>query len=119
MQESHLLHPESVTDEQISAILKKHFHKSDTKLLVQQVLTGNFPRISYPFIITGEAALPLRWLHQLPLCGLAARNYLHGKLLLSDKFSEIRLYFFHRLLYNKTSDKLGFDREVFVNGKRY
>ena len=27
-------------------------------------------------IITGEAALPLRWLFQLPLCGLAARNLL-------------------------------------------
>ena len=75
MQESHLLHPESVTDEQISAILKKHFHKSDTKLLVQQVLTGNFPRISYPFIITGEAALPLLWLFQLLLYGLAAQNH--------------------------------------------
>ena len=27
-------------------------------------------------IITGDATLPLRWLRQLPLCGLAARNYL-------------------------------------------
>ena len=27
-------------------------------------------------IITGEATLPLRWLRQLPLCGLAGRNYL-------------------------------------------
>ena len=27
-------------------------------------------------IITGEATLPLRWLRQLPLCGLTGRNHL-------------------------------------------
>jgi len=27
-------------------------------------------------IITGDAKLPLRWLRQLPLCGLAAREHL-------------------------------------------
>jgi len=27
-------------------------------------------------IITGDATLPLRWLRQLPLCGLAAREHL-------------------------------------------
>jgi len=26
--------------------------------------------------ITGDATLPLRWLRQLPLCGLAAREHL-------------------------------------------
>ena len=39
----------------------------------QQMISVDFQ--SAP-IITGEAALPLRWLFQLPLCGLAARNLL-------------------------------------------
>ena len=41
MLESHLPNPESVTDEQVSAILKIFFHRNDTKLLVQQVLAEN------------------------------------------------------------------------------
>ncbi|WP_289702292.1 DUF3847 domain-containing protein, partial [Parabacteroides goldsteinii] len=41
MLESHLPHPESVTDEQVSTILKILFHRSDTKRLVAQVLTEN------------------------------------------------------------------------------
>ena len=41
MLESHLPHPESVTDEQVSAILKVLFCRSDTKRLVAQVLTEN------------------------------------------------------------------------------
>ncbi len=39
MLESHLPHPESVTDEQVSAILKVLFHRGDTKRLVAQVLS--------------------------------------------------------------------------------
>ena len=39
--ESHLPHPESVTDEQVSTILKVLFHRGDTKRLVAQVLTEN------------------------------------------------------------------------------
>ena len=41
MLESHLPHPESVTDEQVSAILKVLFHRGDTKRLVAQILTEN------------------------------------------------------------------------------
>ncbi len=41
MLESHLPHPESVTDEQVSAILKALFHQGDTKRLVAQILTEN------------------------------------------------------------------------------
>ena len=41
MLESHLPHPESVTDEQVSTILKVLFCWSDTKRLVAQVLTEN------------------------------------------------------------------------------
>ena len=39
--ESHLPHPKSVTDEQVSTILKVLFHRGDTKRLVAQVLTKN------------------------------------------------------------------------------
>ena len=39
----------------------------------QQMISVDFQ--SAP-IITGEARLPLRWLCQLPLCGLATRNLL-------------------------------------------
>ena len=41
MLESHLPHPESVTDEQVSTILKVLFHRGATKRLVAQVLTEN------------------------------------------------------------------------------
>lgn len=41
MLESYLPHPESVTDEQVSTILKVLFHRGDTKRLVAQVLTEN------------------------------------------------------------------------------
>lgn len=41
MLESHLPHPESVTDEQVSTILKVLFCRSDTKRLVAQVLAEN------------------------------------------------------------------------------
>ena len=41
MLESHLPHPESVTDEQVSTILKILFHRSDTERLMAQVLTEN------------------------------------------------------------------------------
>ena len=40
-------------------------------------------------IITGEAALPLRWLRQLPLCGLAAQNLLALPAILSLASFEI------------------------------
>ena len=40
--ESHLPHPESVTDEQVSTILKVLFCRSDTKRLVEQVLAENW-----------------------------------------------------------------------------
>ena len=39
--ESHLPHPESVTDGQVSTILKVLFCRSDTKRLVAQVLAEN------------------------------------------------------------------------------
>ena len=42
MLESHLPDPESVTDEQVSTILKVLFCRSDTKRLVAQVLTENW-----------------------------------------------------------------------------
>ena len=41
MLESHFPNPESVTDEQVSTILKVLFCRSDTKRLVAQVLTEN------------------------------------------------------------------------------
>ena len=41
MLESHLPHPESVTDEQVSTILKILFCRSDNKRLVAQVLAEN------------------------------------------------------------------------------
>ena len=41
MLESHLPHPEAVTDEQVSTILKVMFHRSDTKCLLEQVLAEN------------------------------------------------------------------------------
>ena len=41
MLESHLPQPESVTDGQVSTILKVLFHRGDTKRLVAQVLTEN------------------------------------------------------------------------------
>ena len=42
MLESHLSHPESVTDGQVSTILKVLFCRSDTKRLVEQVLAENW-----------------------------------------------------------------------------
>ena len=41
MLESHLPHPEAVTDEQINTILKVLFHRSNTKCLLEQVLAEN------------------------------------------------------------------------------
>ena len=41
MLENHLPHPEAVTDEQVSTILKVMFHRSDTKCLLEQVLAEN------------------------------------------------------------------------------
>ncbi|GFH90366.1 hypothetical protein IMSAG049_01066 [Clostridiales bacterium] len=41
MPESHLPHPEAVTDEQVSTILKVLFHRSNTKFLLEQVLAEN------------------------------------------------------------------------------
>ena len=41
MLESYFTHPESVTDEQISRILKCLFHRSGTKELMEQVLGEN------------------------------------------------------------------------------
>ncbi|MCI8547163.1 MAG: DUF3847 domain-containing protein [Clostridia bacterium] len=41
MLENHLPHPEAVTDEQVSTILKVMFHRSDTKCLFEQVLAEN------------------------------------------------------------------------------
>ena len=41
MLESYFTHPESVTDEQISRILKCHFHRSGTKELMEQVFGEN------------------------------------------------------------------------------
>jgi hypothetical protein len=45
-------------------------------------------------IITGEAALPLRWLRQLPHCGFAARKSFRKRI----PFSKLKLY-------NSVSDK--------------
>ena len=52
----------------------------------QQMISVDFQ--SAP-IITGEAALPLRWLRQLPLCGLAAQNLLALPAILSLASFEI------------------------------
>ena len=59
----------------------------------QQMISVDFQ--SAP-IITGEAALPLRWLCQLPLCGLAARKSFRKPI----PFSKLKLY-------NSASDKSG------------
>ena len=50
----------------------------------------------------------LRWLCQLPLCGLAALKALRCNLSPSDKFSEIQLYFFNGITYNGASDESQF-----------
>lgn len=71
----------------------------------QQMISVDFQ--SAP-IITGEATLPLRWLRQLPLCGLAALKALRCNLFPSDKFSEIQLYFFNGITYNGASDESQF-----------
>ena len=57
----------------------------------QQMISVDFQ--SAP-IITGEATLPLRWLCQLPLCGLAARKSFRKPI----PFSKLKLY-------NSASDK--------------
>ncbi len=59
----------------------------------QQMISVDFQ--SAP-IITGEATLPLRWLCQLPLCGLAARKSFRKPI----PFSKLKLY-------NSASDKSG------------
>ena len=41
MLESYLSNPEVVTDEQVNTILKLLFHRSDTKQLVERILTEN------------------------------------------------------------------------------
>lgn len=41
MLENYFSHPESVTDEQVSAILKILFHRVDTRQLVGQALSEN------------------------------------------------------------------------------
>ena len=41
MLESYLPHPETVTDEQVSTILKILFHKGDNRQLMERILTGN------------------------------------------------------------------------------
>ena len=41
MLESHLPHPESVTDEQVSTLLKILFHRSDTRQLMRKILEEN------------------------------------------------------------------------------
>ncbi|EOS44621.1 hypothetical protein [uncultured Oscillibacter sp.] len=57
----------------------------------QQMISVDFQ--SAP-IITGEAALPLRWLCQLPLCGLVARKSFRKPI----PFIKLKLY-------NRASDK--------------
>ena len=57
----------------------------------QQMISVDFQSAS---IITVEAALPLRWLRQLLLCGLAAR-----------KSFRKRIPFSKSKLYNRASDK--------------
>ena len=57
----------------------------------QQMISVDFQSAS---IITVEAALPLRWLRQLLLCGLAARKSFRKRI----PFSKSRLY-------NRASDK--------------
>ncbi len=41
MLESHLPHPESVTDEQVSTLLKILFHRSDTRQLMGKIFEEN------------------------------------------------------------------------------
>lgn len=47
MLESYLPHPETVTDEQVSAILKILFHKSDNRQLMERILAENQEEESY------------------------------------------------------------------------
>jgi hypothetical protein len=60
----------------------------------QQMISVDFQ--SAP-IITGEARLPLRWLCQLPLCGLATRKFFRKHI----PFSKLKLY------NNRASEKPG------------
>ena len=57
----------------------------------QQMISVDFQSAS---IITVEAALPLRWLCQLPLCGLVARKSFRKPI----PFRKLKLY-------NRASDK--------------
>ena len=41
MLESHLPHPESVTDEQVSTLLKIFFHRSDIRQIMEKILEKN------------------------------------------------------------------------------
>ncbi len=41
MLESYLPHPETVTDEQVSTILKILFHKNDSRQLMERILAEN------------------------------------------------------------------------------
>ena len=63
------------------------------KEVVHCALPGGVLRTADDFqsapIITGEAALPLRWLRQLPLCGLATQNLLALPAILSLASFEI------------------------------
>lgn len=47
MLESYLPHPETITDEQVSAILKILFHKSDSRQLMEKILAENQEEESY------------------------------------------------------------------------
>ena len=72
----------------------------------QQMISVDFQ--SAP-IITGEVTLPLRWL--TPATDLPPGIILRCKLFPSDKFAEIRLYFFYEIAYNGAGDKSEFGGE--------
>ena len=56
---SYLPHPELVTDEQVSTILKLLFHRSENQKIIEQ----------------GTLHFPCAGCRQLPFCGLAIRGY--------------------------------------------
>ncbi len=49
----------------------------------------------------------LRWLRQLPFCGLAIWGHLRCKLFPADKFYKSSLYFECRIKYNEVNEKSG------------
>ena len=99
--------PDSRNDKKACSRIKARWVRSHFREVVHCALSGascgqqmiSVDLQSAP-IITGEATLPLRWLCQLPLCGLAARKSFRKPI----PFSKLKLH-------NSASDKSEFERE--------